>query len=225
MRVTIKTENPQGDCPGELSGHGEGKTMGLVVIQEWWGMNQYIVDKAKEIGKEGGFVTIVPDLYRGKVAKDREEAGHLKNGLDWMGAVKDIEGAEQYLKSVGCLKVGVTGFCMGGALSLAAAALVPGLTAAAPFYGIPSPDLCDVSKIKIPLQCHFGELDTVEGLSAPKDQDELKARLDTGGVNYEFFSYKAGHAFANGTSPNFVKECNDLAMKRMYSFMTKNLSG
>ena len=73
---------------------------------------------------------------------------------------------------LGCKKVGVTGFCMGGALSLASAALIPEeISAAAPFYGIPSADLCDVGKIKIPLQGHFGSKDTRAGFSSPKDVD------------------------------------------------------
>ncbi|KAK3087606.1 hypothetical protein FSP39_008284 [Pinctada imbricata] len=224
MRVTFKSDNSLGDCPGELSGHGEGdRKLGLVVIQEWWGMNADIIQKAKDIADDGGFVTIVPDLYRGKVALDFEEAGHITKGLDWDGAVKDIRGSVQYLQSLGYKKIGVTGFCMGGALSLAAAALVPEVTAAAPFYGIPFESLCDVSRIKIPLQCHFGELDIIPGLTV-KDQDTFKAKLDSGGVQYEFYSYNAGHAFANNASDNFNKECNDLAMTRLYKFMKDKLT-
>jgi carboxymethylenebutenolidase len=64
----------------------------LVVLQEWWGINQQIQDEAKEIAEKGDFVALVPDLYRGKVATDNEEAGHLMNNLDWPGAVQDIAG-------------------------------------------------------------------------------------------------------------------------------------
>ena len=67
----------------------------------------------------------------------------------------------RHLKAQGCQKVGVVGFCMGGALTMAAAALIPEVDAAAPFYGIPSAQLCDVTKIKIPMQCHFAEKDSV----------------------------------------------------------------
>ena len=68
-------------------------------------MNEQIKQEAKDIGNMGNFVTLVPDLYRGKVAKDREEAGHLLAGLDWPGAVADIKGAAEFLLSKGCTKV------------------------------------------------------------------------------------------------------------------------
>ena len=70
-------------------------------------MNEQIKKEAKDIGEMGNFVTLVPDLYRGKVADDREEAGHLITGLDWTGAVADIKGAAQYLLDKGCKKVRV----------------------------------------------------------------------------------------------------------------------
>ena len=68
-------------------------------------MNEQIKEQAKKIADLGNFVTVVPDLYRGKVAIDREEAGHLVHGLDWSGAVSDIKGAAEFLKSKGCTKV------------------------------------------------------------------------------------------------------------------------
>lgn len=68
-------------------------------------MNEQIKQEAKEIGEMGNFVTLVPDLYRGKIGKDNEEAGHIMANLDWVGAVKDIKGAAQYLLSNGCIKV------------------------------------------------------------------------------------------------------------------------
>lgn len=113
---------------------------------------------------------------------------------------------------------------MGGALTLASAALVPEVDAAAPFYGIPGKALCDLKNIKCPVQCHFGNLDTLEGFSAPKDQDLLEQTLKETGVVFEFYRYEANHAFTNTTGPNYNKECCDLALKRMCEFMGKNLS-
>lgn len=130
-------------------------------------------------------------------------------------------GAAKYLLSKGCSKVGVTGFCMGGALSLASAALVPQISASAPFYGIPGEALCDVSKIKIPLQCHFGELDDLVGFSSPKDVEALKTKLEAGGVNFEIHTYEAGHAFTNKDGPRYNKEACDLSLQRMMDFMKK----
>lgn len=98
-------------------------------MQEWWGMNKTIQDYTDFFG-QAGFRALTPDLYRGAVAKDKEHAGHLLryvlfvlsqlrmssiSGLDWARAKKDIQGAAAYLKSLGCKKVGVVGFCMVGA--------------------------------------------------------------------------------------------------------------
>lgn len=222
--VSFASENALGNCPGVfIKGKETRSTRGLVVLQEWWGMNQQIQDEAKEIAEQGDFVALVPDLYRGKVATDRETAGHYMGDLDWPGAVKDITGAAKYLISKGCTKVGVTGFCMGGALSLAAAALVKEISAAAPFYGIPSAELCDVGQIKIPVQCHFGHLDDQVGFSTPKDVEALKEKFEAGKVNYEIYSYDAGHGFTNSAMPYYNKEASTLALKRMVEFMQKNL--
>ncbi|CAL1530164.1 unnamed protein product, partial [Lymnaea stagnalis] len=160
-RVEFESANKLGLCPGFLCGDPKKQTKGIIVLQEWWGANDQIKDCGKDICGRIDMVTLVPDLYREKVAKNNEEAGHYMGELDWKGAVEDIRAAAKYLKEQGCKKVGVTGFCMGGALSMAAAALVPEIDAAAPFYGIPSDQLCDVTKIKIPLQCHFAEKDDV----------------------------------------------------------------
>lgn len=126
---------------------------------------------------------------------------------------------------VGCKKVGVTGFCMGGALSLASAALIPEeISAAAPFYGIPSSELCDVGKIKIPVQAHFGSKDHIVGFSSAKDAEALKQKLDAGGVNYELYMYDTGHSFTNPTSESYTKEICNLALGRMVEFMKKHLA-
>lgn len=186
-------------------------------------MNQQIQDEASDIAKKGDFVALVPDLYRGKVATDHETAGHYMSDLDWPGAVKDITGAAQYLLSKGCTKVGVTGFCMGGALSIAAATLVKEISASAPFYGIPGAQLCDVGQIKIPIQCHFGSLDDIAGFSSPKDVEALKAKFEAGKVNYEIHMYNTGHAFTNSTSPGYNEEACKLSLQRMIEFMQKNL--
>lgn len=220
--VTFPSTNPLGDCPGVLQGNLS-STAGLIVLQEWFGMNEQIIERAKDLAERGSFITLVPDLYRGKVAINREEAGHLSSELDWDGAIKDIEGATRFLLDKGCSKVGVTGFCMGGALSFTVAAIVPEISAAAPFYGIPRPQRCDLRSIQIPVQAHFGELDDVKGFSSPEDAKALKEKM-AGKNNFELFMYPAGHAFTNPTSRNYNKAESELAFSRMVSFMQKNLN-
>lgn len=201
----------------------ESSKIGLIVLQEWWGMNEQIIQRGKELAERGNFMTVVPDLYRGKVAIDREQAGHLSAGLDFDGAIQDIQAAARFLISKGCLKVGVTGYCQGGALSLLAAARhLPEISASAPFYGIPKPERGDLSAITIPVQAHFGELDEVKGFSSPEDAKKL-AEMCAGNNHFELFMYPAGHSFTNPNSPNYNKEASELALGRTVSFMQKYL--
>ena len=98
VKVSFPSENKQGACPGVLTGDTSKSSLGLVVLQEWWGMNEVIIDEAADISERGNLVTLVPDLYRGKIATDHETAGHYMSDLDWSGAVQDISAAAKYLK-------------------------------------------------------------------------------------------------------------------------------
>src|SRR6218665_3793785 len=145
------------------------------------------------------------------------------SGLDWDGAIQDISAGAKYLVSLGCHKVGVMGFCMGGALSFAAAVRCPEISAAAPFYGIPKPELADLLQIHIPVQSHFGELDEVVGFSSPADYSALKEKLTKAGVPHEMHTYNAGHGFTSVINQNYSSEATKLALSRVYEFMHKHL--
>lgn len=170
-------------------------------------------------------MAIVPDFYRGKVAKDHEEAGHFLNDLDWFGAVQDIQAAVDYLKANGVEKIGCVGFCMGGALTIAASVLVDGLSAAAPFYGIPSLQLADPGKARTPMQCHFGTKDNLKGFSDPEAQDALEKTLRENNIVFEFYRYEgADHAFVNDSNvQKYNAECAKLAHERTLEFFEKYL--
>lgn len=222
--VMVTSGNPKGECPAFIHGDFSTTKKGLIIIQEWWGVTDFMLREGREFALKGNFVTLVQDLYRGKTTEDYEEAGHMMDTLDYPGAVLDIQGAARYLRSRGCLKVGVTGFCMGGALSFAAAAKVPEISAAAPFYGIPKPELADLKTIKIPLQCHFGDLDEIANFSDPAAQKSLRQLLDSGGVAYEWCSYPKGrHAFMDYTWRKFSLSSRTLALRNLYDFMNKHL--
>ncbi|BFZ20879.1 hypothetical protein BsWGS_23918 [Bradybaena similaris] len=223
-KVTCPSSNKLGDCPALLFGDPKSAAKGVIVLQEWWGINQQMEDCGQELSRQAKLATLLPDLYRGKVATDNETAGHYMGQLDWQGAIEDIRACARYLKSQGCRKVGVTGFCMGGALSMAAAALVSEIDAAAPFYGIPSGQLCDVAAIKIPLQCHFAERDETKGFASPDEWKPLKKKLEGSVKQLEFHVYDAGHAFTNKTGPNYNENCCNLALSRMLQFFHKTLS-
>src|SRR3954471_24632615 len=118
----------------------------IVVIQEWWGLNEEIKGVADKFA-DAGYRALVPDLYRGKVALKANEAQHLMDNLDFSDAAgQDIRGAVQYLKE-DSKKVGITGFCMGGALTVLAAANVPEANVAVIWYGYPPLEYVDASKI------------------------------------------------------------------------------
>lgn len=114
--VQIVSKSKKGHLPAFFTPN-KPQSPGVVVIQEWWGVNDQIKKQAVDWFHSQGYCTIVPDLYRGEVAIDNEEASHLMGGLDWKDAVLDIEASADYLlQEPGAPKVGVVGFCMGGVL-------------------------------------------------------------------------------------------------------------
>jgi carboxymethylenebutenolidase len=119
------------------------------------------------------------------------------------------------------LQVGVTGFCLGGALSFLAAVNCPEISAAAPFYGIPRD--VDLTRMRIPVQAHFGERDDIAGFSSPAEYGPLGDRLIAAGLPYEMYTYPAGHAFTNVSNPNYSAESTGLAFQRVYDFLHKHL--
>lgn len=168
----------------------------VVVIQEWWGVDEAVKGHAAAIASKG-FRTLVPDLYRGKLGVEAEEAQHLMDGLDWPGAVEDIKSAVTYLGENG-KPVGMIGFCMGGALTVAGSVHATGLACAVPCYGICPPGLADPADAKCPVQGHFGAEDGMAGFSSPADADKLRVTLKTVSADNEIFLYDgAGHAFLN----------------------------
>ncbi len=214
QRVTIPTTN------GEISGvlvlpSGEGRVPGVVVLQEWWGVNAQLESIAQRWA-DAGFAAIIPDLYHGKVIPigKADEAGAAMKALDFGKAVQEIGATVEFLKkharSTG--KVAVTGYCLGGALSLATAVNVRGLSAVVPYYGLPG-DL-DWSKIDAPVQAHFALTDdwaTVAG--AQKIKDAVK-------VPMQLHAYEAQHAFCNDQRPEVYNAgCATQAWERTLEFV------
>src|SRR4030095_9613894 len=153
---------------------------GVVVIQEWWGLNDHIKSIANRLAA-AGYRALVPDLYRGKVTVEAQEAQHLMGNLNFGDAAsQDIRGAVQYLKNQSP-KVAVTGFCMGGALTLLAAVNVPEADAVVSWYGFPPLEYVDATKIKMPLMGHFAVDDTYFQISSV---DELERKLQAAKVKF-----------------------------------------
>ena len=221
MGRAVNFKRPDGkECNGYCEvASAKKEAPGIVVIQEWWGLNEQIKGVAHRLA-ETGYRILVPDLYRGKVTLDAAEAAHLMGGLDFKdAAAQDIRGAVQYLKS-DARKIGVIGFCMGGALSVLAAVYVKEADAAVSWYGLPPEEATDVSTIEIPLQGHFALRDPY---FTPAQVDQLEARLKKGQVAYEIYRYQADHAFGNETGEHYDPEATKLAWKRTLDFLEKHL--
>lgn len=199
MAQMITFQRPDGAAvPGYLAEAAE-PFGALVVIQEWWGLNEQIRGVADRFAA-AGFTTLVPDLYRGKRTVEAEEAEHLKSDLDFGdAATQDIRGALLHLKGLklGSGKVGVTGYCMGGALTWLAAQASPEADAAVVWYGMPPVEAIDPARLKLPVQAHWA---TQDAFFAIDQVDALEARLQAAGARYEGHRYLAHHAFANETA-------------------------
>ena len=201
---------------------------GVVVIQEWWGLDDEIKNVANLLAK-AGYRALVPDLYRGKLALEANEAEHLMNDLNFGDAAsQDIRGAVQYLKETGSTKVAVTGFCMGGALTVLSAGLVPECDATVVWYGYPPLEYVDAQAIKKPMLAHWALHDEFFSIAGV---DQLEEKLKAAGVTYDFQRYDAKHAFANpksdarGLPPlQYNSAAADLAWDRTMAFLKAQLT-
>jgi carboxymethylenebutenolidase len=221
MGQDVTFKRPDGnDCNGYLATPSAGeKAPGVVVIQEWWGLNDQIKGVADRLAAIG-YRALVPDLYKGKVTLDVAEAKHLMSNLNFGdAATQDLRGAAQHLKQSSA-KVGVVGFCMGGALTVLAAMYVPEANACSSWYGFPPEEAGDVRTIRTPLQLHLAERDQS---FTPEAARALLAKLKEGNVPHEAYWYDAGHAFFNEKGPNYNAEAAKLAWDRTVSFFEKHL--
>ena len=201
---------------------------GVVVIQEWWSLDDEVKSVAERLAK-AGYRALVPDLYRGKLALEAKEAEHLMGDLNFADAAsQDIRGAVQYLKATGSNKVAVTGFCMGGALTVLSACNVPELDGTVVWYGYPPLEYVDAKAITKPMMAHWA---THDDFFAVSGVDQLDSKLTEAGAQHEFYRYDAKHAFANpksdarGLTPlQYNESAAKLAWDRTIEFLKKNLA-
>ena len=176
---------------------------GVIVIQEWWGLDAHIRDIADRFAREG-FVALAPDLYRGSFATEPDEARKLVMNMNREQAVKDLLGAVRHLQGmseVAPKKVGCIGFCMGGSLTLALAAATPDVAGAAPFYAGMQPGRDQIARIEAELFCAFGADD--EGIPM-ENVRKFEENLRETGRNAVVQVYDgAPHSFFNDTRPSY----------------------
>jgi len=192
----------------------------VILIQEWWGVNDHIKDIANRYAAEG-FIAIAPDLYRGKIAKNSDEASKMMHELGIEDGLDTIRNAVNAARDkYGITQFGITGYCMGGTFALRAACELDGFAAAAPFYGdIPSEDI--LKKLRIPTIFISG---TKDQWINPEKVAELEAVAESNGLPLESVKYEADHAFFNNTRPEVYNEtaAKD-AWDRVTRFFNDNL--
>jgi carboxymethylenebutenolidase len=184
----------------------------VVVIQEWWGLNEHIKDIANRFAQEG-FVALAPDLYHGVVTTEPDEARKLVMELSMPEAVKEIQQAVGFLQAqeyVSSAKVGIVGFCMGGGLVLQTALQEDDLAAGIVFYG--SPLKSDQARqVKAPILTFIGTEDRIPVSGV----ESMHAAFDEAGIENEFHVYEgAPHAFFNDTRPSYNPEASADAWPR-----------
>jgi carboxymethylenebutenolidase len=199
---------------------GADTTKAIILIQEWWGLNEHIKDIANRYADEG-FIAIAPDLYRGRVTKDPQEASRLMHGLEIEDGINTIESAmDKAREKYNITHFGVTGFCMGGTFALRAACELEGISAAAPFYGdIPEEDV--LQDLKTPVVFVSG---TRDNWITPEKVAALEEAADKYELPVDSVKYDADHAFFNNTRPDVYNEtaAND-AWAKVVGFFAEKL--
>ncbi len=211
-----------GQANGFLARPGKERP-GIIVLQEWWGLVPHIKDVAGRFAAQG-YIALAPDLYHGKSTVEAAEAEHLMKGLDWGRAGQEIAGAVKYLREVeGATRVGVTGFCMGGALTIIAATQ-PGVDAYVAFYGFPPAGAADLGKISAPGLILFGEQE--EFFSIPNARAFAEGQRKRGREAEVLVYPGAGHAFFNNERPEAYRSdaAND-AWRRTLDHFGRHLRG
>lgn len=207
-----------------VSPDSEGRHPGVIVIHEWWGLNDWVKEQAQKFAQQG-YVALAVDLYRGKSTADRDEAHELARGLPQDRAVRDLTAAFEYLASrpdVNKEKIGSVGWCMGGGLSLQLAVHEPRLAACIVNYGAMPTDTTDIQKINTPVLGIFG----AEDRGIPPDAVRVfeKAMKAANKVISVKIYDGAGHAFENpNNKAGYRQDAAVDAWARMLGFFGQSL--
>jgi carboxymethylenebutenolidase len=224
QQVTFKSGDEQ--ASGLLvAPEGKGPFPATVVVQEWWGLNDWVKDQARALAKEG-YVALAVDLYRGKVATKQEDAHQLMMGTPPDQALRDLRAGFAYLQARPDVKkdrVGAIGWCMGGRYTLQLATVEPALAAAVAYYGAPPTDSAAIAAIRAPVLGSFGAEDKGP---TPEQARAFEAAMKKAGKAIDVKVYDgAGHAFANVDNPwgGYRKEAAEDAWARSTAFLAKHL--
>jgi len=203
---------------------GKGPFPAIVVIHEWWGLNDWVKEQASKLADEG-YAALAIDLYRGKVADNRDTAHELSRGLPEDRALRDLHAAVEYLKSQPNVKkdrIASIGWCMGGGYSLDVALQEPTLTATVINYGHLATDPAALGKINAAILGNFGGQD--QGIP-PADVKKFEESLKQAGKKVDIKIYPdAGHAFENpNNTGGYRADDAAAAWKRTVAFLASTL--
>ncbi len=208
--------------PGFLEDSAGAGAPAVLVVHEWWGLNEQVRGIARRLAPQG-FQAFCVDLYGGTLAKDAAEAAARMQALEAQAVLAQLHAAVQALLPRCQGALGVLGYCMGGAYALATAAHNPEVKAAVAFYGIPSAAMADVSRISAKVLGHYANRDP---FVSPERVDALERTLRAAGVQATLYRYAADHAFANERRPEvYAPEAAELAWQRTLAFFHEVLSG
>jgi carboxymethylenebutenolidase len=211
------------DTKGYLAKAGLDHAPAVIVIQEWWGLQNQITGICDRLAL-AGYDALAPDLYGGTIVPYHDSAAADKemSSLNFLDATdKIVRGAAQYLLQAS-RKVGLMGFCLGGAVTVLGAVRVPELHAACCFYGIPPESAGAPSDIKVPFQAHFA---TRDDWCTPELVATFEQGLKLAKVKSELFRYDADHAFVNEQRSVHDRAAAEMAWGRMLSFWEQHLEG
>ena len=208
--------------PGFLEDSAGAGTPAVLIVHEWWGLNEQVRGIARRLAPQG-FQAFCVDLYGGTVAKDAAEAAARMQALDAQAVLAQLHAAVHALLPRCQGALGVLGYCMGGAYALATAAHNAEVKAAVAFYGIPSAAMADVSRISAKVLGHYANRDRSV---SPERVDALERTLRAAGVQATLYRYAADHAFANERRPEvYAPEAAELAWQRTLAFFHEVLGG
>lgn len=210
-------------APGYLARPaGNGPFPAVVVVQEWWGIDDHIKSVVERFAGQG-YAALAPDLYRGKVAKEPNDAQQLVMLMQMDQALKDVQGAVDYLSYISPKKPGVIGFCAGGRLAILMSYQGKNVGAVVSFYGSgANPTDDDLKNVSAPMLRIYGDQDQ----SNPIDKvSAWEPKLKAYGKISDLVIYKgAQHAFFNDTRPSYNKEAATDAWKRTLDWFGKYLT-
>jgi carboxymethylenebutenolidase len=222
----IEFSTSAGSAPGYLAVPAGEHGPGVIVLQEWWGVDEHIRSLCDRLAAEG-FYALAPDLYKGQTTTQPSEAQQKMMALSMGEVEQEMCGAADYLASQPGFEgpgVGAVGFCLGGGLAVWAAVTCPNIAAAVTFYYVMPHGKPDFSAIHGPVLGHFG---TADEFIPIEDANKLESELKDAGVDTTFHYYEgAGHAFVNDTNRlgTHDPELAQLAWGRTVDFLRSALA-